>query len=841
MTIVAGRMVDSVAVVSDRELFPVATIRSDRRNAPHVLRAEIESKLVYSVGKNPSAALHHDWLTAAILVLRDRIIDNWMSSIQDAKRSGRKRVYYLSLEFLIGRLFKDALGNLGLTDAMGEALAGFGVDIESIAGMEPDAALGNGGLGRLAACFMESMATVGISGLGYGIRYDHGLFKQKIVDGFQVEVAEDWLSFKNPWEFQRREIVHEIGFGGFVDLEKAPDGVMRPAWRPDDKVLAIAYDTPVVGWRGQVITTLRLWSARALEPFKLEAFNKGDHVGAHLDRDRAETISRVLYPSDATPAGQELRLRQEYFFTSASLQDLIRRHMQRFADIRSLSAKAAMQLNDTHPAIAVAELMRLLLDVHHLSWDEAWSITRGCVSYTNHTLMPEALESWPVTLMERLLPRHMQIIFEINHRFLDDVRKGGVVDEAAIIAISLIEENNGRRVRMGHLAFVGSHHINGVSALHTRLMKDTVFKDLDKALPGRIVNKTNGITPRRWLMHCNPGLTDLIAECVGDQVRDNVERISDFAKFADDAVARERFAEVKLQNKVRLANHIERNLGIAVDPQAIFDVHVKRIHEYKRQLLNIIETVALYDAIRANPNRDWVPRVKIFAGKAAASYIQAKSVIKLINDVARTVNSDPAVRGLLKVAFLPNFNVSLAEMIVPAADVSEQISTAGLEASGTGNMKFALNGAITIGTLDGANVEIREHVGQDNIVIFGLTADQVLQARRDGYNGRMIVEANPMLRDALAAIRAGVFSPDERQRFVPLIEQLLGNDFYMVAADFQSYFDAQRQMDGIWRLNENWQRIAMLNTAKVGWFSSDRTIREYADEIWKVPCDYAPA
>ncbi len=841
MNIIAGRIAGVETSAVERELFPVATIRSDRRNAPHVLRAEIESKLVYSVGKNPSAALQHDWLTAAILVLRDRIIDGWMSSIQDAKRSGRKRVYYLSLEFLIGRLFKDALGNLGLKEQMGEALAGFGVDIEKIAGMEPDAALGNGGLGRLAACFMESMATVGVSGLGYGIRYDHGLFKQKIVDGFQMEVAEDWLNFRNPWEFQRREIVHEIGFGGSVYMEKAPDGAMRPVWQPDDKVLAIAYDTPVVGFRGQLINTLRLWSARALEPFKLEKFNAGDHVGAHVDRDRAETISRVLYPSDATAQGQELRLRQEYFFTSASLQDLIRRHMQRFGDIRSLAEKAAMQLNDTHPAIAVAELMRLLVDVHGLTWDEAWAITRGCVSYTNHTLMPEALESWPVTLMERLLPRHMQIIFAINARFLDDVRKGGAIDDAAIAAISLIDENHGRRVRMGHLAFVGSHRINGVSALHTRLMKDTVFHDLDKVLPGRIVNKTNGITPRRWLMHCNPGLMDLVAECVGERVRDNVERISDFARFADDAAARERFAEIKLENKVRLADYIQRELGVAVNPHAVFDVHVKRIHEYKRQLLNIVETVALYDAIRANPNRDWAPRVKIFAGKAAASYIMAKNVIKLANDVARVVNSDPAVRGLLKVAFLPNFNVSLAEMIVPAADISEQISTAGLEASGTGNMKFALNGAITIGTLDGANVEIRERVGEDNIVIFGLTADQVLQARRDGYTGRAVIETNDTLRDALTAIRSGVFSPDDRHRYVPMVEQLYANDYYMLAADFQSYFDAQRRMDAIWRTDEKWQRIAMLNTANVGWFSSDRTIREYADDIWKVPCDYQPA
>ena len=813
-----------------------AAIVKDRRNSPQVLRADIEAKLVYAVGKSPSAASDYDWLTASILVLRDRVIDGWMESIQQAKRSGRKRVYYLSLEFLIGRLFKDALGNLGMMEPMREALAGFGVDLDTISSLEPDAALGNGGLGRLAACFMESMATVGVSGLGYGIRYEHGLFRQKIVDGRQVETPEDWLDFRNPWEFERREIVHEIGFGGQVIVERDHRGHEVYVWEPEDRVLAVAYDTPVVGWRGAMINTLRLWSARALTPFHLEAFNAGDHVGAHSERDRAETISRVLYPSDATPAGQELRLRQEYFFSSASLQDLIRRHIQRFGDIRSLAEKASIQLNDTHPTIAIPELMRLLLDVHGLSWDEAWSITQGAVSYTNHTLLPEALESWPLALVERLLPRHLQIIFAINAAFLDHVRESAIADELMIARLSLIDETHGRRVRMGNLAFVASHKINGVSALHTDLMKETVFRDLNIVLPGRIVNKTNGITPRRWLTHANPGLTTLVRECIGDSVLDNLEAISELAPFAEDASVRERFMVIKRANKEKMAARIRRELAISVDPSAIFDVHVKRIHEYKRQLLNILESVALYDAIRSQPNRDWAPRVKIFAGKAAASYVNAKAIIKLINDVARTINSDPAVRGLLKVVFMTNFNVSLAETIVPAADVSEQISTAGLEASGTGNMKFALNGAITIGTLDGANVEIRERVGDDNIVIFGMTAEEVLRERARGYQPMRYIEQNQMLRDTLDSISAGTFSRDDRARFVPLMETLRTSDWFMVNADFQSYWDAQRKLDGIWRDNHRWSKMAMLNTANVGWFSSDRTIREYAEDIWRVPC-----
>ena len=705
----------------------------DATGDARAFRDLILAKLTYAVGKDPIVARDHDWLRALTLALRDRIVDRWMATTRAVYRMGEKRVYYLSLEFLIGRLLKDGLNNMGLLATAREALASVGVDLDMVAELEADAALGNGGLGRLAACFMESMATVGVAAYGYGIRYENGLFRQNIVDGWQTESPENWLAFGNPWEFPRREVAYEIGFGGAVEAAEGWDGSAIHHWKPGETVLAVAHDTPVVGWRGQRVNTLRLWSARSLDPISLDAFNAGDHVGALNARTRAESISRVLYPADSTPAGQELRLRQEYFFTSASLQDLVRRHMQQHRDIRTLATKVAIQLNDTHPAIAVAELMRILIDIHSLSWGDAFAITRNAISYTNHTLLPEALESWPVPLMERLLPRHMQIIYAINARVLTEARQSGATD-AMIASVSIIDEAHGRRVRMGNLAFVGSHKVNGVSALHSDLMKETVFKDLNTLFPNRITNKTNGITPRRWLLTANPGLTSLIRETIGDAFLDDAEKLGALEPFATDPSFQERFAAVKHANKARLAKLIQQSVGLRVDPSAMFDVQIKRIHEYKRQLLNILETIALYDAIRSHPERDWAPRVKIFAGKAAASYTSAKYVIKLINDVAKVVNSDPSVRNLLKVVFLPNYNVSLAEIIIPAADLSEQISTAGMEASGTGNMKFALNGALTIGTLDGANVEMREHAGADNIFIFGLTAAEVEERRRKGLN-----------------------------------------------------------------------------------------------------------
>ncbi|MBF2714939.1 glycogen/starch/alpha-glucan phosphorylase [Agrobacterium vitis] len=806
-----------------------------RVSNPETLAAEIIERLTYGIGKDAKVAKPHDWLTATILVVRDRIIDKWMESTRQTYATNAKRVYYLSLEFLIGRLMRDAMTNLGLVEEIKAALESLGVDLGIIAGLEPDAALGNGGLGRLAACFMESMATVNIPAYGYGIRYVHGLFRQQMADGWQVELPETWLAHGNPWEFERRESSYEVGFGGGV--ETASNGTsgeeIRHVWKPSERVIATAYDTPIVGWRGERINTLRLWSAQPIDPILLDAFNAGDHIGALRESNRAESLTRVLYPADATAAGQELRLRQEYFFCSASLQDIVRRHLQHGNALIDLPKKVAIQLNDTHPAVSVAELMRQLTDVHGMDFDTAWDVTRETFSYTNHTLLPEALESWPVPLFERLLPRHMQLVYAINAKCLVEARKQKNFTDLEITSLSLIDESGDRRVRMGNLAFMGSHSINGVSALHTELMKETVFATLHKLYPDRINNKTNGITPRRWLMQCNPGLTSLIREAIGDDFLDDAEKLTALDAFAKDSPFQQKFAAVKRANKEQLANLVASRMGIRLDPSAMFDIQIKRIHEYKRQLLNIIETVALYDQIRSHPERDWAPRVKLFAGKAAPSYHNAKLIIKLANDVARVINNDPSVRGLLKVVFIPNYNVSLAEVMVPAADLSEQISTAGMEASGTGNMKFALNGALTIGTLDGANVEMRDHVGEDNIFIFGMTAEEVGKVRAEGHTPRPIIERSRELSQALAAIASGVFSPDDRDRFASLVDGLYNHDWFMVAADFDAYATAQRQVDAVWTDQPLWQSKAILNTARMGWFSSDRTIRQYTADIWR--------
>ncbi|MFL5138967.1 MAG: glycogen/starch/alpha-glucan phosphorylase [Microvirga sp.] len=802
---------------------------------PASFRDAILAKLTYSIGKDPAAARDHDWFAATALAVRDHVIDRWMDSTRATYQREQKRVYYFSLEFLIGRLLFEALGNLDLLDTAREALAELGVDLDRVRETEPDAALGNGGLGRLAACFMESLASLEVPAYGYGIRYDYGLFRQTVVDGRQHELPEDWLAGGNPWEFERPEVVYPIRFGGSVE-HVAEGGVIKRIWQPTETVLAAAYDTPVVGWRGRHVNTLRLWSARAADPLQLETFNLGDYVGALAHRARAEAISRVLYPSDATMAGQELRLRQEYFFTSASLQDLVRRHLQQYGTLSSLAEKSAIQLNDTHPAIAVAELMRLLVDEHGLPWEEGWAITTQTLSYTNHTLLPEALETWPVAMLERLLPRHMQIIYLINWLHLEQLaERAGPLDAGAVAAVSLIDETQERRVRMGHLAFLGSHKVNGVSALHTELMRKTVFKDLHALYPDRIVNKTNGITFRRWLHQANPRLRDLLAEAAGPEILDDPDALRRIEPLATDAAFQDRFAAQRRAAKEALARLIAERLQVSVDPAALFDVQIKRIHEYKRQLLNILETIALYQAIKAEPRRDWQPRVKIFAGKAAASYARAKLIIKLANDVARVVNDDPDVRGRLKVAFLPNYNVSLAEAIIPAADLSEQISTAGMEASGTGNMKLALNGALTIGTLDGANIEICERVGHDNIVIFGLRADEVEAWGRKGAHAPVTIATTPRLAAALESLEDGVFSPDEPDRFRPLIQELTHRDRFMVTADFDAYWEAQRHVDLMWSDPKAWWRMSILNTARIGWFSSDRTIREYAGDIWGVP------
>ncbi|MEP9370955.1 glycogen/starch/alpha-glucan phosphorylase [Mesorhizobium sp. KR1-2] len=809
---------------------------TQQKSRGEALAAEILKALRYRVGKDATVATQYDWLTAAILVVRDRIIDRWVKSTKQAYEQSAKRVYYLSLEFLIGRLMRDAFSNLGMMEEMREALGSLGVELDVIATLEPDAALGNGGLGRLAACFMESMATVDVPAHGYGIRYANGMFRQEISDGWQVELPETWLDHGNPWEFERRERSFEVGFGGTVEQITSQAGRLeRHVWRPQERVLAVAYDTPVVGWRGNRVNTLRLWAGMPVDPILLDAFNAGDHIGALRESNKADALSRVLYPADSSPAGQELRLRQEYFFSTASLQDIIQRHLSQYGELHSLPEKAAIHLNDTHPAVAVAELMRLLMDVHGIDFDTAWGITKSTFAYTNHTLLPEALESWPVPLFERLLPRHMQIVYAINAELLDEARATGQFDGEQIARISLIEENGERRVRMGNLAFAGSYSVNGVSALHTELMKETVFADLHRLYPARINNKTNGITPRRWLIQCNSGLTGLIREAIGHRFLDDIEALTELEAFAGDAGFREKFGAVKRANKERLAAMVSERQGIKLDPSALFDIQIKRIHEYKRQLLNIVETVTLYDQIRSHPERNWAPRVKFLGGKAAPSYHNAKLIIKLANDVARVINRDPAVRGLLKVVFTPNYNVSLAEVMMPAADLSEQISTAGMEASGTGNMKFALSGALTIGTLDGANVEIREHVGADNIFIFGLTAQEVAERRNGGYAPRAMIEASPELSQALAAISSGVFSPDDPSRYRDLISELYDNDWFMVAADFDAYAAAQRQVDAVWRDSPDWNARAIRNVARMGWFSSDRTIRQYANEIWNVP------
>ncbi len=814
---------------------PAPADDAPRASTVEELRKAIVAKLNYAVGKTIGGAKERDWFMAVALTVRDRIVDGWRDSYDRTNAAKTKRVYYMSLEFLIGRLLYDGMTNLGLTELMREALAGLDVDLDKLRAIEPDAALGNGGLGRLAACFMESMATLAVPAYGYGIRYDHGLFRQVVKDGWQQEYPEDWLAHGNPWEFERPEIAYDIGFGGTVETSHKPDGTTQHLWHPVETVEAVAYDTPVVGWRGRHVNTLRLWSARAIDALRLDAFNAGDYFGALGDRVRAESISKVLYPSDATPAGQELRLRQEYFFVSASLQDLIRRHLKQYGAIETLADKAAIQLNDTHPSIAVVELMRLLVDHHEIKWDKAWAITQATLSYTNHTLLPEALESWPVPLMERLLPRHMQLIYLINAVHLDGLRTAGHTDSAILSSISLIDEQWGRRIKMGTLAFIGAHKVNGVSALHTELMRLTVFKDLHSLYPDRITNKTNGITFRRWLYDANPALTRLMVEVAGERVLDDPAAFAEVEKHAGDPAFQERFTAIKRDNKAALAQLINNRLGVAVDPDAMFDIQIKRIHEYKRQHLNLLETVALYNAIRAEPWREWVPRVKIFAGKAAASYHTAKLIIKLANDIARIVNNDPTVRGLLKVVFLPNYNVSLAESIIPAADLSEQISTAGMEASGTGNMKLALNGALTIGTLDGANVEILERVGPENIFIFGMTAAEVESRRAQGLSSRDIIAGSPMLGQVLESIASGVFSPDDTGRYAGFVDALTNHDHFLVSADFDAYFAAQRKVDDHWRHKERWAASAVLNTSRVGWFSSDRTISEYASEIWNIP------
>ena len=780
------------------------------------LRRSIEYHLRYTAGKSPAAATLTDWRLAVSRAVRDRVVAPWFETTQRVYAEDRKRVYYLSMEFLVGRLLEDAVANLGLDEGLRKIVGEFGVDYGALLADEPDAALGNGGLGRLAACFLDSMSSVGLAAYGYGIRYAHGLFRQSFEQGWQAEEAEEWLRQAHPWEFERPEASYRIHFGGSVRSDGA-----RSTWTPAETVLAVAYDTPVPGWRGRWSNTLRLWSAKPVREYELEPFNRGDYMAAAAPSILAETISRVLYPDDTTEPGRELRLKQEYFFTAASLADILRRYLAHHDDVARLPRVIAIQLNDTHPAIAFPELIRRLVDEHGQDFADAFEIARACLHYTNHTLLPEALERWPVDLMRRILPRHLELMERIDAHHAQAVRRP---DGVKVV--------DGGEVRMGNLAFIGARRVNGVSVLHTELMKRTVFKELHALHPGRIVNQTNGVTPRRWLHNCNPALRGLLNEAVGDAWVTDLERLEGIVPLADDPAFRARFAEAKHRNKRRLAEWLGRSLGIGVDPQAMFDIHIKRIHEYKRQLMNILHAAALWNEIRRSPNADWAPRVKIFGGKAAPGYAMAKLIIKLIKDIGAIINADPRMAGRLQIVYPPNYNVSMAEILIPAADLSEQISTAGMEASGTGNMKLAMNGALSVGTLDGANIEIGEAVGWENIFIFGLSAEEVAAERAAGYRPESRIAADPRLGEVLDQIASGLFSPGDPDRFAALIDNLRHHDWFMVAADFAAYWKVQRRIDAAWREREDWNRRAVLNTARMGWFSSDRTVRGYARDIW---------
>ena len=778
------------------------------------MRASILRHLTYSLGKDPDHASLYDWRMSLALSLRDRVVEPWFESTRSTYEAQAKRVYYLSMEFLIGRLIEDVAINLGVSEIAEEALTALDQDYRAVVADEPDAALGNGGLGRLAACFLDSLSTLAIPAYGYGIRYEHGLFEQHFENGAQIEVAEGWLAQRHAWEFERPEVAYHIGFGGHVTDEGG-----KSIWHPAETVIASAYDTPIVGWQGRWANTLRLWAAKPTKIFDLASFNRGDYLAASAPEALARTISRVLYPDDTTETGKELRLKQEYFFTAASIQDLLRRFLSEGHSLDALPDHVAIQMNDTHPAIAGPELVRLLVDEHGLGMDRAIETSRVCLGYTNHTLLPEALERWPADLFARVLPRHHHIIEIIQEKNLSE--NGS--------AVCIIEDGS---VKMGELAFVMAHKVNGVSALHTELVKETVFADLHKTFPDRIVNQTNGVTPRRWLYSCNPALRTLIDETIGTDWPDNLEQLDRLAPYADDAGFQAAFRAAKSANKVRLANWLKARDGVVIDPAAMFDIQIKRIHEYKRQLMNILQTVALWNDIRDNPNADWVPRVKLFGGKAAPGYVAAKSIIHLINDVASTLNSDPVTRHLLQVVFPANYNVSMAELLIPAADLSEQISTAGKEASGTGNMKLALNGAPTIGTLDGANVEIRDRVGAENFFLFGLTAAEAAARREESDFARRAIEASPRLARVLGQVADGAFSDGDKERYKALVGNLYEDDYFLVTSDFDAYFAAQRDVDAAYGDTSRWSRMAVLNTARVGWFSSDRTIGGYARDIW---------
>jgi starch phosphorylase len=798
-------------------------------NTVEALRRSISNRLVYVVGKDLRSATQRDWLFAVFYAVRDRIMNPWRESLAQAEAQDTKRVYYLSMEFLTGRALTNAMLAADIYEPIKQACALLGADFDALIDLEPDAGLGNGGLGRLAACFLDSMATLGLPGMGYGIRYEYGMFAQRIEHGQQVEAPDYWLVNGYPWEFMRPEFSYTIRYGGRLEANNG-----FPLWVDTEDVIATAYDSGVPGHELRSVVTMRLWSARASGGVNLDAFNRGDYIQAVEAKNMSENVTRVLYPDDRTEHGRELRLRQEYFFVSASLQDILRRHLKNHSGFEQLADKVAIHLNDTHPALAVPELMRLLIDDYRLDWDAAWGLCTRIFSYTNHTLMEEALETWPVQMLTRLLPRHMGIIYDINARFLAEVHARFPDDHGLLRRISLIEERGVRRVRMAHLSVLASHKVNGVSALHSQLVTETIFSDFVRMYPERFCNKTNGITPRRWLAQANPALSSLIDSRIGPDWRRDLDQLAQLRGIADDPEFQNAFRLVKQQNKRRLVDVITRTTGVVVDPDSLFDVQAKRMHEYKRQLLNVLHVITRYHRILAQPNANWVPRTIIFAGKAASAYYMAKLIIRLINDMARLINNDPRIGNLLKVVFIPNYRVSLAEVLIPAANLSEQISTAGTEASGTGNMKFALNGALTIGTWDGANIEIAENVGLDNIFVFGNRTERVAELRGGGYQPHSYYVGNFDLKTAIDRLAEGAFSPEEPERYRDVVNALRETDYYQLLADYADYVAAQERVDELYRKPAAWTKSAILNVAGMGVFSSDRTIHEYATEIWNV-------
>ncbi len=798
------------------------------------LKRAFADNLFYLQGTDEYAAAPYDYYMALAYTVRDRLLHRFIRSLRTYSEKDVKVVCYLSAEFLMGRHLENNLVNLGIYDKIRQVVEESGLDLDDLIEQEPDPGLGNGGLGRLAACFLDSLASLEIPAFGYGIRYEFGIFHQFIQDGWQVEVPDNWLRFGNPWEIARPDETVEVKLGGHTEVYHDEKGNYRVCWIPERTVVALPYDTPVPGYKTNTVNALRLWKAEASEAFNFDAFNAGNYDRAVAEKMNAETISKVLYPNDNTPAGRELRLAQQYFFVSASLQDLIRIHLRTHDNLDDLHEGVAIQLNDTHPAVSIAEMMRLLLDEHRLDWDKAWDITQKTFAYTNHTLMPEALERWPVSLFGSLLPRHLEIIYQINHRFLEDVQTWYPGNEELLSRLSIIEEGYEKQVRMAHLACVGSHSINGVAELHTELLKKDTLRDFAFLWPEKFYNKTNGVTPRRWILLSNPKLSKLITEKIGEDWLKDLSKLKKLEAFVNDPDFRSRWQAVKQENKRRLAAYIKKHKGIEVNVNSIFDVQVKRIHEYKRQLLAVLHIIALYNRIKDNPNVEIFPRTFIFGGKAAPGYFMAKLIIKLINSVAEVVNKDPDVRGRLKVAFLANFNVSLGHKIYPAADLSEQISTAGKEASGTGNMKFAMNGAMTIGTLDGANIEIRQEVGAENFFLFGLTAEEVYALKAKGYNPREYYNSNTELKKVIDRIASGYFSHHDTKLFQPIVDSLLDRDQYVLLADYQAYVDCQERVSKAYQDQNSWISMSILNAARTGKFSSDRTIKEYCEEIWQV-------